>query len=690
MPEMPARTGKEVERVDRGDIIRRRLEDERQLAIRTWQREMLAPMAAAGGTWTFGECAHLIELAAHSPLTVASATGATAASVVFVTRWGLNKVWSQRWSHRFWAAGATATVWSALASVAGSQWSPGWLMTGTLAASTAGLAGKWWRQRRITTPSEGEPLPKAVVEVVEPTVEPPSGSAFIQERWDRYLAAPGKSFQRSYLTDEKELPTGWQFDVHLDPDKVNAGFDDLLAKREKIAAVMGVAPNDIQLETHPSLDHSKAVLKVLVVNPLKDGIPYTGPRYDEGRIKVGPWRDGTGWGSVRLADHKATVMNGLVSGDPGAGKSVFLENLGMSALFSGKWMVFYCDGSPDGDSSPILSNYMTASTSGLQGAWEQFEAVNEYMTGRGKENAALPEDIRGVNPSEERLGLLWILDELHLLTRADKNFASKLESTVRLGRKKGLAVWGATQGLDLNLDFAGISTLRDILTSRNVVSFYSSSKYAHNLVNGPQIAPYTLPSDGGYAVLRAAGSSKASELRTDYSDDMSPWAKALPTLSLENDEIAQLTVGDYIEKNRRVAGQGLREARLLLDEYKRSLRTGTKRIGQRQSAPTPTVASSAVNSLIDRMPAPLTVGDLRVVAGDVENDPKESKKDAVLAELRKRGEATTGEIAKALSVGLSTVTMTLTRAAQKAGSGIEDRGQGKWAAVPTGTGEGVA
>lgn len=687
MPEMPTRMGKEVERVDRGDIIRRRLEDERQLAIRTWQREMLAPVAAAGGTWTLGECAHLIELAANSPLVVAGATGATAASVVFATRWGLTRVWSQRWSHRFWAAGATATAWSALASVVGSQWSPGWLMTGTLAASTAGLAGKWWRQRRITTPSEGESLPEAVVEVVEPTIEPPSGAAFIQERWDRYLAAPGKSFQHSYLTDEKELPTGWQFDLHLDPDKVNEGFDDLLAKRGKIAAVMGVAPNDIQIETHPTLDHSKALLKVLVINPLKDGIPYQGPRYDNGWIKVGPWRDGTGWGSVRIADHKSTVMNGLVSGDPGAGKSVFLENLGMSALSSGKWMVFYCDGSPDGDSSPILSNYMTASTAGLQGAWEQMEAAMEYMTGRGKENAALPEDIRGVNPSSERLGLLWIIDEFHLLCKADKNFASKIEMMVRLGRKKGLAVWAATQGLDLNLDFAGISTLRDILTSRNVVSFYASSKYAHNLVNGPQIAPFTLPSDGGYAVLRAVGSKKASELRTDYSDDMSPWAKALPTLSLENDEIAQLTVGEYIEKNQRVAGQGLREARLLLDEYKKSLRAGGKRIGQRREAGTTVVASSAVKSLIDRMPAPLTSGDLSVVTDEA---AKESKKDAILAELRGRGEATTGEIAKAVGVGLSTVTMTLTRATKKPGSGIEDRGQGKWAAGAVGTGEGVA
>src|SRR5205814_5293560 len=136
---------------------------------------------------------------------------------------------------------------------------------------------------------------------------------------------------------------------------------------------------------------------------------------------------------------------------------------------------------------------------------------------------------RGAKPTPVRLGVQWIIDELQRLAKAEEKFASEVEDVVRLGRKKGVAVWVATQGLDLALDFAGISTLRDILTSRNVVAFYSSSTYAHSLISGVKIAPNTLPTGGGYAYLSRPGMpNRAAMLRSDYEKDMTPWARVLP------------------------------------------------------------------------------------------------------------------------------------------------------------------
>lgn len=669
---------------------------QRRCDIQAHRRAMAAPVIASTGTWLTGEAAHLVELAAHQPWTVAAGTAASTACATCATRWwlGRKRVWRGKWFWRFWASGATAAGWTALASVAGPHWAPGWLLTGTLTTATVGLAGRWWREHRIQpatanehdtdtvedgTDTVAEPA-KTSTQVTEPVMETVTEAGRIQQRWDDYLADQGKPFQNSWLVEPKELPVGWEFELILDPHKNE--YNDLQPKRGKIAAVMGVDINDIQIESHPTRDQSRAVLKVLIANPLADGIDYYGPRYDNGYIAVGPWRDGTGWGSVRIADHKSSVMNGLVSGDPGAGKSVFLENLGMSALHSGRWLVFYCDGSPDNDSSPILSNYMTVSAAGIKGAWEQMEAVEEFMDGRGKENAALPPDIRGVDPSPERLGLLWIIDEFHALARADKRFASELESRVRVGRKRGAAVWTATQGLDLNLDFAGISTLRDILTSRNVVSFYSSSTYAHGLINGPVIAPHTLPSDGGYSYLRAAGSNRAAMLRTDYSDDMTPWARRLPPLSLEKDEIAELTVGDYIRRNQTTPEQSQANARRALEEYKKTRRLEIT-TGQPRQKSTPAPAQNEFSDLVGKMPAALTSADLRVVTGGA---AKPSKKEAILTELRDRGEATTGDIAKATGFDLSLVSTTLARSAQK--GDVRDAGHGKWAAVSSG--EGVA
>ena len=75
-------------------------------------------------------------------------------------------------------------------------------------------------------------------------------------------------------------------------------------------------------------------------------------------------------------------------------------------------------------------------------------------------------------------------------------------------------------------------------------------------------------------------------------------------------------------------------------------------------------ASSGVDALIGRMPAALTAGDLRIVK-------QSSKKDALLAELRERGTATTGELKDATGFEPAFISKTLDRAA-KNGEGVLD------------------
>jgi hypothetical protein len=680
VPKTSTDPGKEIVRVDRDAMLRNQFQAVRAAEVRRWHREMAAPVAAFGGTWLLGESAHLIELAAQQPLCVAASAAATTACATFLARWRLAKVWSPRWSSRFWAAGASATGWDALAAVAGPHWAPGWLLTGGLAAATAGLAGRWWREHRLhVTP---QLMPAAPVdeddEDDDVSAEPVTGGTRIQERWETFFSARGKKFENSILTGETELATGWQFECLLDPDKNDVG--DLVPVRRRIAAVMGLSAADILIEPHPTGAEDRALLSFLIVNPLKDGVPYQGPRYDCGFIDVGMFADGTGWGSVQITDHENSVINGLATGDPGSGKSVFLENLGMSALHSRRWKVFYCDGSEDADSSVLLNDHMTWSTAGLNGAWAQLEAVKKYMRARGLETRSIGGDVRGVNPSPERIALLWIIDEFHRLAKADQKFASEIEAVVRLGRKKGVAVWVATQGLGLD-DFAGMPKLRDILTSRNIVAFYSSSKYAHTLVSGVNIAPNTLPTGGGYAYLSRPGMpNRAAMLRTDFAPDMTPWARALPDAPW--DKLGLLSVRKIMDQHRVSPEEARDQAMTALADYTRALEVELM-LGD-DDEPEPPAKPMGFSDLRARLSA---LGDLRVVPEDA---VKTSKTDAIIDELRKRGTATTGEIAKAVGVGLSTVSTTLGRAAKKPGSGIEDRGQGKWAAGAVGTGEGVA
>lgn len=590
-----------------------------QHEARRWQLMTTVPIQAGGWTWVYGNCSHLVAALTEQPLTTAASAAFLAATAQWVVRFGLKKVWVSKWSLRFWLSGAVATIWSVITTWTG----PSWLMTGVLTVAVLLLGARWWRAHRLPWPvRESRPqlaltAGQAVTdeagadqeaELTEDVDEDAQterviGRAQILERWELYLAAKSKPFVNSVLSNHRKLINGHQFDVDLDADKNTV--DDLFPRRGKIAAIMGMKPADILLELHPTGDNSRGMLTVLTTNPLAKGIPYQGPRYDNGFIDAGMFADGTGWGSVQLTDHKNTVMNGLVCGDPGAGKSVFLENLGMSALHSKCWKVFYCDGSEDADSSSLLNDHMTWSEAGLAGAWAQLKAVKRYCKARGLENNALGPEVRGVNPSPQRLGLLWIIDEFHRLVKQDKEFAKEVEQVVRLGRKKGVAIWVATQGLDLSLDFAGISTLRDILTSRNVVAFYSSSTYAHTLISGVNMAPNTLPSDGGYAYLSRPGmSNRASMLRTDFAPDMTPWAREL--LDVPWDDLGLLAVKQIMDQHRVTPEMAREQAAARLDAFRLQLQLGLpdepEAAEQTEQVDSMAAAASLFSDLLDQMP----------------------------------------------------------------------------------------
>ncbi|MCI2424330.1 ATP-binding protein [Saccharopolyspora sp. K220] len=528
---------------------RRRAWGPRELHIRAWQKSVVTPPVTSALTWGTGQCAHLLALQADTSMFGAAAlAGFTVGGAAFVVRVAGKKVFVKRWESLYWTTAGTITAWITIATITGATWT----LTALLALAMIVLARPWWHAHPTPAPAQLE-LPSGAAELPALEAAPATQETDhivdeILDRWYTFIDKPGR-LDGSVLTEHVELPHGQRFDVHLDRDRHT--IKDVLDLKPRIAAVMGplgMSIDDILIEQHTAngvTDHGKATITFTTTNPLKDGVPYQGPRYDNGWIAVGPWRDGQGWGSIRLADHNASVFNGLVTGDPGTGKSVFLENLGMSALASGCWKVFYTDGSEDADSSSLLNDHMTWSQAGIEGAWRSLAAVKDYLAYRGVENNALPADIRGVNPSPERMGLLWIIDELHRLAAADPAFALELAQVVRLGRKKGVAVWGATQGVDLKEDFGGVTALRDILTSRNVVAFYSSSTYAHTMISGAKIAPNTLPNDGGYAYLKTPGMMRAAMLRTDYSQDMTPWARQIPEYPW--DEGGWLSVRKHLE-----------------------------------------------------------------------------------------------------------------------------------------------
>lgn len=629
----------------------------RELEIRAWQKAMLAPVVTSATTAVAGLGGHLVAQAqAGSSLGAAALAGVSVAGVSFVVRAGASKVFVKRWESLYWITAGVITAWIAFAVAFGMTW----LLGAALTISTVALGTPWWR---------GHPQPKSTAQE-EPMQELPSGADMleietapakseadliadqIQSLFYQHFALDtrGRLGENAYLENRRLINNGVVFDVQVDPDKYT--FADIEDIHPRLSAIMGrhlkLTKGDILIEPHPTEDFSKGQITFTTHNPLKDGVAYQGPRYKDGYIAVGPWRDGQSWGSIQLSDHKATVINGLVTGDPGTGKSVFLENLGMSALASGVWKVFYTDGSEDADSSQLLNDYMTWSQAGLGGARRQLKAVKDYLALRGVENNALPPDIRGVNPSPERVGLVWIIDELHRLVTVDREFAEELAQVVRLGRKKGVAVWGATQGVDLKDDFGGIAALRDILTSRNVISFYSSSTYGHTMISGPKASPNTLPTGGGYAYLKTPALSRAAMLRTDFAEDMTKWAKQIP--NHEWDKAGWLAVKKHIEANQESHEEKREEAQRRYKMMKLKLEHGLPlddEEGTGGGIQARNGLSGAMGDLMAKLPTPAFADDLTITAKPENGFADEAELDrlhAEILELVRKGVTRTGDI----------------------------------------------
>ncbi|MFC7344612.1 hypothetical protein [Saccharopolyspora griseoalba] len=159
---------------------------------------------------------------------------------------------------------------------------------------------------------------------------------------------------------------------------------------------------------------------------------YKASRYENGKIAI----DGH---SIELVGNTGRVFNGLVTGYPGTGKTMFLETLGMAALASGSWKVLYTYG-VDG-ARPGFSNTPVRWGSGTEAAWQHLAAAKNHIEWSSAENATA--GLRGLIPSPARQSLLWIIDELDRLCAVDPAFGAELTRITHAGGRNGMAVWAS-------------------------------------------------------------------------------------------------------------------------------------------------------------------------------------------------------------------------------------------------------
>jgi hypothetical protein len=519
----------------------------RSVRIAAGQRARRLPYLATSVTASTGWAAWGVErlaVAGAGPVGGLLTTCATAAACALGLA-GIRVAYRQRieppWRRRWWAAGATAAGWVSTASAVGPAHPP---MAAALALGATACSAKWLRAHEVPTPHHDTlpaPLPPSSARDADTGAE-------LERLWAENIGAARKVLPEALLTGRTQLPHAISWTVRTVPGTTS--FSDVFARRDRIAA--GLRRPAVRVLLEPSqIDESHATLTVITRDVLAAGIAYTGPRYQNGRIALGPYADGNGEAHY-IAYDRVGVRNGMASGEPGSGKSAFLEAVGLGLKSSGEWVVWFGDGDPEAGSSPLLNELADWPEAGPEQVLAQLEALEALLEVRGLLKSTLTagpdgtpipitdpatqRPIRELRPCPAFPGYMWIVDEFHRLScdpwLIQHKFIPRVERLVRIGRKYGVGLLTGSQSL-LAPDFGNSTPLRGFLAAVNLFAFRNGNKSEKAVVSGLEISPSILPAGGGYAF--SAGGGRLAMMRVAWSPDMARYLVGLPGTTPDHD-----------------------------------------------------------------------------------------------------------------------------------------------------------
>jgi hypothetical protein len=457
---------------------------------------------------------------------------------------------------RWWGAAGLHALWIDAMALGAVEAVGPWGMALTLLGGTAALSLRWMRENRVELPTD-TPLPPtpapapAAIEappapepVKFPTPPPPDEGDEIAELWETRVAGGDNPLvPGSTLGDDRvDLPDGYQWIVQLDPVG-NITAARLSGLAEDIALRLELDTEDVNIERlqdgHARQD--RALLTVITRDALADGVPYLGPDYRDGLIRLGMYADGSGSPHWTARDASGP-QHGMVTGSTGSGKSVLLTCLGMAAKDSGEWNVVFTDGDEKGRSAPLLKKIAYDFGKGPEEAMAQLEALEAMFHATGDLMGDYTEDLDGkpvlmtdpdrqeeagkLMPSRAFPGWVWIIDEFHRLVRAlGRDFVERVEALARIIRKFGGAIWIGTQSATL-VDWGDNEILRSLMAAGNCVIMRSKNSTEQLVVGDFGVDPTTLRKGGGYGFV-ADTDGRKMRFRGEYSKDMHRWIRTL-------------------------------------------------------------------------------------------------------------------------------------------------------------------
>jgi len=449
-------------------------------------RKQLIPHYITAGLLGLAQAIHALSEQVQATSTAAVLTGLAAAGGGAAALWWLRKRQQLLGSWLVWAGllSSAIAVWMVVAVSHGVSW-------GTFAAALAldyGFGARWWRQHRHEQP-DGlfDDLAEQVAE--EPVAIDSELIATFPRRWAQKIGCSGGVLAGSALVDGTEFDHGIEYVLRLVGGKQD--LDTVLASLSKIASGLEhpVARLIAEPFTGEDGEENPSLVRFTVVtsSPVKDDVFFREPIIRRGYIPIGPYADGRGMASYQLY-RKKRLLNGMIVGGTGSGKSRLLELIGLVAMWTGYIHVIHADGM-NGASCPMLwehcEHYGRDDADLLLSRLEAMQAYREDELGRQKKS--------GFRPSPEFPGVLVIVDEAHRMI-TDKNWP-RWSNLAREINKLGMGLLCADQ--DAKLTTWRDGTFRASLQAGNGIGLRVKDRAAGQIMDSGGFNLFDLPKTPG-------------------------------------------------------------------------------------------------------------------------------------------------------------------------------------------------